>query len=69
MPFFHGRRWFDHPPVQPLLWRAQSLVPAMLVSRRSSRRRRPGLIKGSAFDFSQHRRSECEESQALAASS
>ena len=27
-------RWFDHPPVQPLLWRVQSLVPTMLVSRR-----------------------------------
>jgi hypothetical protein len=20
-------RWFDHPPVQPLLWQFQSLVP------------------------------------------
>ena len=29
-------RWFDHPPVQPLLWRVQSLVPNMLVSRRLS---------------------------------
>jgi hypothetical protein len=30
-------RWFDHPPVQPLLWPSQSLVPTMLVSRRLSR--------------------------------
>ena len=43
-------RWFDHPPVQPLLWRVQSLVPAMLISRRLSREGQPGSIKGSAFE-------------------
>jgi hypothetical protein len=43
-------RWFDHPPVQPLLWRVQSLVPTMLVSRRLSRKGQPGSIKGSAFE-------------------
>ena len=43
-------RWFDHPPVQPLLWRVQSLVPTMLVSRRLSREGQPGSIKGSAFE-------------------
>ena len=43
-------RWFDHPPVQPLLWRVQSLVPTMLVSRRLFRKGQPGSIKGSAFE-------------------
>ena len=42
-------RWFDHPPVQPLLWRVQSLVPTMLVSRRLFREgNRVDL--GSAFE-------------------
>ena len=42
-------RWFDHPPVQPLLWPVQSLVPAMLVSRRLSHEgNRVDL--GSAFE-------------------
>ena len=44
------RRWFDHPSVQPLLWRVQSLVPTMLVSQRLSREGQPGSIKGSAFE-------------------
>jgi hypothetical protein len=42
-------RWFDHPPVQPLLWPSQSLVPTMLVSRRLSHEGQPGSIKGSAL--------------------
>ena len=37
------------PPVQPLLWRVQSLVPTMLVSRRLPREGQPGSIKGSAL--------------------
>lgn len=41
--------WFDHPPVQPLLWQVQSLVPTMLLSRRLFREgNRVGL--GSAFE-------------------
>src|SRR4029079_10301507 len=43
-------RWFDHPPVQPLLWPVQSLVPTMLVSRRVVPQGAPGSIKGSAFE-------------------
>jgi hypothetical protein len=45
------RRWFDHPSVQPLLWRVQSLVPTMLVSQRlPGCIGQPGSIKGSAFE-------------------
>jgi hypothetical protein len=41
-------RWFDHPPVQPLLW-CPELVPTMLVSRRLLREdNRVDL--GSAFE-------------------
>ena len=43
-------RWFNRPPVQPLLWRVQSLVSTMLVSRRLFRKGQPGSIKGSAFE-------------------
>jgi hypothetical protein len=42
-------RWFDHPPVQPLLWFVQSVVPTMLVSRRLSREGNR-VDTGSAFE-------------------